>query len=105
MLDFTFSSNASLRHRHHRHLLGDQRERPMLQLARRIRLGVDVGDFLELQRAFQRDRIVQPTAEEQRVLLFPEAFRPGDDLRFEGQRRGERLGQVAQAHEVLRLRA
>ena len=40
----------------HRHVLVDQRDRPVLQLARGIALGVDVGDLLELQRAFEGDR-------------------------------------------------
>ena len=35
----------------HRHLLVDQRDRAVLELARRITFGVDVADFLQLQRA------------------------------------------------------
>ena len=57
----------------------------MLEFAGRIRFGVDVGDFLELERAFQRDRVVQAAAEEQRVLLARECVGPGDDLRLERQ--------------------
>ena len=41
----------------HRHLVVDQRDRPVLHLAGGIALGVDVGDLLELQRAFERERI------------------------------------------------
>ena len=52
---------------HHRHLVVDKRDRPMLHLARRITLGVDVGNFLELERALERDRIVDAAAEEQEV--------------------------------------
>ena len=48
----------------HRHVAVHQRERPVLQLARGIRLGVDVRDFLQLERAFHRDRVVHPAAEE-----------------------------------------
>jgi hypothetical protein len=36
-----------------RHRLVDQRDRAVLQLAGGIALGVDVGDFLQLQRPFQ----------------------------------------------------
>jgi hypothetical protein len=36
-----------------RHVLVDQRDRAMLQFAGSIAFGVDVGDFLQLQRAFQ----------------------------------------------------
>jgi hypothetical protein len=57
----------------HRHVLVHQRQRAVLEFAGRIALGVDVGDFLELQRAFQRDRVVVAAAEEQRVLLVGEA--------------------------------
>jgi hypothetical protein len=39
-----------------RHVLVDQRDRAVLEFAGRIAFGVDVGDFLELQRAFQRQR-------------------------------------------------
>ena len=60
----------------HRHLARHQRERAVLELAGRIGLGVDVGDFLELERAFERDRVVQAAAEEQRVLLAREALAP-----------------------------
>ena len=38
------------------HRLVDQRDGAVLQLAGRIGLGVDVGDFLQLQRAFQGHR-------------------------------------------------
>src|SRR6266852_1561766 len=40
---------------HHRKILVDQRVRAMLHLAGRIAFGVNVGNFLELQRAFQGD--------------------------------------------------
>ena len=48
-------------------VLVDQRDGPVLQFARRIALGVDVGNFLELQGAFERDRIIDAAAEEQHV--------------------------------------
>ena len=63
------------RDRDDRHVFVDERERAVLQLARRIRLGVDVRDFLELQRAFHRDRVHRAAAEEQRVVLVGEALR------------------------------
>ena len=56
------------RDRDHRHVLVDERDRPMLHLTRRISLGMDVRDFLQLQRPFQRDRILNPAAEEEEVL-------------------------------------
>ena len=50
-----------------RDVLIDQRDRSVLELARRIALGVDVGDFLELQRPFERDRIIDPAPEIENV--------------------------------------
>ena len=52
---------------HHRQILVDQRVGPVLHLAGRIALGVDVGDLLELQRAFERDREVDAAAQEQEI--------------------------------------
>jgi hypothetical protein len=43
-------------HHDHRHILVDEGDGAVLELARRIALGVDVGDLLELQRAFERQR-------------------------------------------------
>ena len=39
-----------------RHVLVDQRDRPVLQFPGSIALGMYIRDFLELQRAFERDR-------------------------------------------------
>ena len=46
----------------------------MLELTRRIALGVDVGNLLELERAFQRDRIDLPTSEEESMVLLHESL-------------------------------
>ena len=63
------------RDRDDRHPLVDERDRPVLHLAGRIALGVDVGDLLELERAFERDRIVDAAAEEQEVGAVVEPLR------------------------------
>ena len=68
----TWSSGAM---RHHRHVLVDERDRPVLHLAGGIALGVDVGDLLELERAFERDRIVDAAAQEQEVGAAVEPLR------------------------------
>jgi hypothetical protein len=47
----------------------------VLQLAGGIRLGMDVGDFLQLQCTFHRDRVHRTAPEEQRVVLVGEAVR------------------------------
>ncbi len=59
----------------HRHVGINQRQRAVLQFAGRIGLGVDIRDFLQLQRAFQRDRIERTATEEQRVMLVGKGFR------------------------------
>ena len=41
----------------------DQRDRAVLHLGGRIALGVDVADLLELERPFERDRVVQISSE------------------------------------------
>ena len=43
--------------RDHRHLLVDERDRAVLHLAGGIALGVNVGNFLQLERAFEGDRV------------------------------------------------
>ena len=98
-----FEQRVVGRDRDHRHLRGDERERAVLELAGRVGLGVDVADLLELQRAFERDRIVQAAAEEERVLLARELLAPGDDLRLEREHGLHRHRQVAQRLQVLGL--
>jgi hypothetical protein len=71
-------------------------ERAVLQLPGRIRLGVDVRDLLQLERALERDRVVHAAAEEERVLLVGEALGPGLDLRLEVQGVLDRAGHEAQ---------
>src|SRR5213595_292607 len=53
-----------------RRSLFEQRDRPVLHLARRVRLGRDVRDLLQLQRALERDRKADkaPEVEEERLL-------------------------------------
>ena len=50
-----------------RQVFVDQGDRPVFHLARGIAFGVYVGNLLELERALQRDRIVDPAAEVQKV--------------------------------------
>src|SRR3954447_23356372 len=53
-----------------RHLLVDQRDRSVLHLARRVALGVDVRDLLQLQRSLEGDGIVDPPPEIQDVAAL-----------------------------------
>ena len=52
---------------HHRQVLVDQRVGPVLHLAGRIAFGVDVGDLLQLERAFERDGEMHAAAEEEEI--------------------------------------
>ena len=63
------------RDRDDRHLLVDQRDRTVLHFPGRVPFGVDVRDFLQLQRSFERNRIVDAATEEQEVGAVVEAFR------------------------------
>src|SRR3546814_4376220 len=45
------------RHDDHGHAVVDQCDRPVLHFPRRIALRMDVGDLLELEGAFQRQRV------------------------------------------------
>ena len=69
----------------HRHVLVDQRDRPVLELAGGITFGVDIGNFLKLQRAFERDRKARAAAEIKHVPRFGEIARQLLELRFERQ--------------------
>lgn len=40
-------------------LAGDKCERAVLEFTGRIGLGMDITDFLELERAFKRERVMQ----------------------------------------------
>ena len=72
----------------------------MLHLAGRIALGVDVGDLLQLQRAFERDRIVDAAPEVEEVAALVEAL--GDLLgeRLALERLLEQQRQLRQRLEV-----
>ena len=53
----------------------DQRDRPVLHLARGIALGVNVGDFLEFQRAFQGNGVLELASDEKEMIRVAILFR------------------------------
>ena len=59
---------------HHHHVLVHQRQRSVLQLAGRIGLGVDIGEFLQLQCAFHRHRPHRPASQEQHMITMLEVL-------------------------------
>ena len=70
----------------HGHVGIDQRQRPVLQLACGIGFGVNVRDFLELERAFHGDGGQCAAAQEQCVLLVGEPL--GEIMNDRIQRQG-----------------
>ncbi len=65
------------------HVLVDQRDRAVLQLAGSITFGVNIGNFLELQRAFQRQREAGAPAEIKHVLEARQIARQALYLRLD----------------------
>ena len=55
---------------HARRVLVDQGDRAVLHFGRRIALGMDVADFLELQRALERGGEIELPAQVEEVLAF-----------------------------------
>src|SRR3546814_18978900 len=77
----------------------------MLEFARRIRFGVDVRHFLELECAFERDRIARAATEKQRVVLVGKALRPFADLAVELERVLDQFRHLCHLPRVQRDRA
>src|SRR5436190_8718529 len=64
---------AVARHeRHDRQVVGNQGDRPVLHLAARVALGVDVGNLLELQRPLEGDRVLEAAPEVEEALRVRE---------------------------------
>ena len=75
--------------------LVEQRDRAVLHLPAGVRVGRDVGDLLELQRALERDRAPHVAAEVEVELRVGVALGGGLDRRVEGSMSSVmRVGQV-----------
>ena len=81
----------------------DQRQRTVLEFARGIGLGVNVGDLLELERPLHRDRMHRAAPQEQRVLLVGETQRQAMHGRIELQRLLDQRRQLDQARDQAAL--
>ena len=68
----------------------------MLQFAGRIAFGVDIADFLQLQRAFERQRIHRAAAEEEHVAGARQVAGDLGDLGLQRQRAGHEAGHAAE---------
>ena len=87
----------------HRHVCVDQRERAVLQFARRIGFRVNVGNFLQLQRPLHRDRVERAAAQEQGVALLGEALREPVNDRVELERSLDERGELDEARNETSL--
>ncbi len=68
--------HAVLPGKHHDgHVLVDKRDGPVLHLAGRIPFCVDIGYFLQLERPFERNRIIRAPAEVQEISGAEEILR------------------------------
>ena len=79
-----------------RHEVVDQGDRAVLHLGRRVAFGVNVGDFLQLERALERHREIVPPPEVQHVVGAHHPLRDTLDLRRLGEHLLHQLGQPTQ---------
>ncbi len=87
MLEMVFSNQRSCgRDDDDRHGLIDQRNRSVLELACRITFRVDIGNFLELQRALKRQRVTGAATEIEHMFDLAEIAADSLDLFFQPQR-------------------
>ena len=65
------------------HVLVDERDRAVFHLPRRIALGVDVGDFLQLEGALESNRIHDAAAQKEEISGVEELLGNAMDLRVQ----------------------
>src|ERR1700730_7481921 len=85
----------------HRHALIDERDGTMLHLPGGIALGVDVGDLFELERPFERDRVMDPAAQEEEVRVPGQFGGAGSHVGVRCERLGHQIRQLGQLCEPL----
>jgi hypothetical protein len=71
-------------------------DRPVLEFAGGITLGMDVGDFLQLQRPFEGDGIGRAAAEIEDVLDLRQAAGQRLDMWLEAQGRAQKARDFAE---------
>ena len=73
-----------------------QGNRPVLEFARRIAFGVDIGNLFQLQSAFERRGRAEVATDEQRVAARPEARRDAFDFRCVAEYFAHHSGQFGE---------
>jgi hypothetical protein len=92
------------RDRDHRHTVLDERDRPVLELAGGIALGVNVRELLQLEGALQRGRIAGVTSDEQYIAGIADLLGDPSDLLGQRERSAHLARQLAHAtHDVADL--
>ncbi|MNI61420.1 hypothetical protein D3C73_1166910 [compost metagenome] len=61
----------------HRNAFFDQRQGAVLQFARSVSFGVNVGDLFQLQRAFLSNSVINAAANEEQVLMLSDLLSVG----------------------------
>src|SRR5712664_115562 len=89
------------RQAHDRHVLVDQGDGPMLDLGRRVPLGVDVGDLLELERALERHGEVDAAAEVQSIAGVRVSLSERPHLWLDRERALHQLWELDQLRDQL----
>ena len=84
------------RNHDYRHIGIHQRQRAVLQLAGGVGFGMDVGNFFQLQRAFQRNRVFHPAPKEQCVMLLRKCFTGGFNQLIKASEFFHQSGQLVQ---------
>ena len=87
----------------HRHRFVDERDRPVLEFAGGVTFGVDVAQFLELERAFERERIGRAAAEVEHVAGARDRMRELLGGGLELERLGEKAGRRDKLADQRRL--
>ena len=86
---------------HHWQVFVDQRIGTVLHLARRIAFGVNVGDFLQLQSAFQRDGVMNAASKKEEIVGAVIFLRQVLGLFIAGQQRLQLGGNARQLFQQL----
>ena len=73
----------------------------MLEVGRRVRLGVDLRKLLELERPLARSRVVEGAAENGAAVEVAAGLGEPGRLVFDGERRGEGAGDVVEVRAPL----
>lgn len=79
----------------------DERDGAVLELSGGVRLGVDVGDLLELERGFERDGVVDVAPDEEERAVAAVTFGKIADLRVQVNAALRALGQLRDTGDEL----